>query len=204
MIGDPLYTVPILVSEDQLSALNLDKLSLCYEIHGESDQWFNLVTDDCASVNTRYVALTERLNVMDSIGVRAADDAGRCVNIGVDVNECAATVNGAPLSIMGRYSSEGVNVRRYRNRVRISVPNCADLTLVMWVICERRTLESPGEPGINVTGDMIKFVVMRGLNFGHRQSHGLLGNKNYTTLINDIIKLSFFFSNGASKVQFLM
>ena len=46
VIGDPLYTVPILVSNEQLSSLNLDSLSLCYEIHGDSGQWFNLVTDE--------------------------------------------------------------------------------------------------------------------------------------------------------------
>ena len=72
-----------------------------------------------------------RVNGMDSIGLRAVDNAGHCVNIGVDVNECAATMYGAPLPIMGRYSSQGVNVRRCRNRVRISVPNSAEITLVM-------------------------------------------------------------------------
>ena len=182
VIGDPLYTVPILVSDEQLQNLNLDKLSLCYEIHGESRQWFNLVTDMCASVNTRYISLSERLNVMNSIGVRAVDNDGQCVNIGVDVNECAATVNGVSLTSMGRYSAGGVTVRRYRNRVRISVPNCAELTLVMWVICERRTLENPDQPGTDITADMIKFVVMRGLNFGHRRAHGLLGNFHFAPI----------------------
>ena len=81
-----------------------------------------------------------RVNGMDSIGVRAVDNIGHCVNIGVDMNECAATVNGAPLPIMGRYSSQGVIARSYKNRVRISFPNCAEITLVMWVICEQRIL----------------------------------------------------------------
>lgn len=164
--------MPILVSDEQLRALNVDKLSLCYEVHGESGQWFNLVTDECASVNTRYSSLSPRLNIMDQIGVRAVDDSNKCINISVDVNQCDATVDGVSLM---RYSANGVNVRRYSNRVRISVPNCAELTLVMWVICERRTLDNPDIPGTQLTGDMIKFVVMRGLNFGHRQAHGLLG-----------------------------
>ena len=176
VIGNTLYTVPILVSEEQLQNLQVDKLSLCYEVLGDSGQWFNLVTDECASVNTHYVALSESLNVMNSIGVRAVDNDNRCVNIGVDVNECAAIVNGANLNSMGRYSAAGVNVRRYRNRVRISVPNCAERTLVMWQICERRTFDDPGQPGADITADIIKFVVMRGHNFGHRKAHGLLGN----------------------------
>ena len=57
--------------------------------------------------------------------------------------------------------------------MRISVPNCNDLTLVMWVFCEINLPRQPGE--------MIKFVVTRGLNFGVREAHGhgLLG-KNTT------------------------
>ena len=171
IIGKPLYTVPILVSEKQLQNLQVDKISLCYEVHGDSGHWFNLVTDECVSVNTHYIALSERLNVINSIGVRAMDNDNQCVYIGVDVNECAATVNGANLNSMGRYSAAGVNVRWYKNRVRISVPNCAELTLVMWVICERRTFD-----GMDITADIMKFVVLRGLNFGHRRAHGLLGN----------------------------
>ena len=173
VIGDPLFTVPILVPDDrQLAALNVDRLSLCYEIHGEAGSWFNLVTDECTSVNAQYVSLTPRLNVIDQVGVRAVDDNSQCVNIRVNVDQCSAQVNNIPTI---RYSSGGINVRRYSNRVRISVPNCAELTLVMWVICENRTLDNPDQPGTTITANMIKFVVMRGLNFGHRQSHGLLG-----------------------------
>ena len=106
--------------------------------------------------------------------MRAVDDNKMCRNIQVDVNECAASIDGVPLAAGARYSSGGISVRRYSNRVRISVPNCNELMLVMWVICETRTLEDPFGAG-EVTGDMIKFVVMRGLNFGHRMAHGLLG-----------------------------
>ena len=108
--------------------------------------------------------------------MRAVENNDRCVYIGVDVNECAAIVDGANLNSMGRYSAAGVNVRRYRNRVCISVPDCAELTLVMWVISEQRTIDDPRQPGTDITADIIKFVVMRGLNFGHRREHGLLDN----------------------------
>ena len=138
--------------------------------------WGDTGQDECASVNSRYISLSESLNVIHNIGVRATDNAGQCVNIGVDVNECAATVNGEPLPIIGRYWSGGISVRRYADCVRISVPNCAELTLIMWVFCEQCTLHNPDMPGTDIIGDMIKFVVMRGLNFGHRQAHGLLGN----------------------------
>ena len=164
-----------MVSEEQLAAINQTRLSLCYEIHGESGSWFNLVTDECATVNAQYVSLSESLNVIDEVGVRAVNSENECVNIRVNVDECSAEVNDVALDLNQRYSSAGISVRRYSNRVRISVPNCNELTLVMWVICETRTLDNPDDPGTELTGDMIKFVVMRGLNFGHRAAHGLLG-----------------------------
>ena len=179
VIGDPLFTVPISVSSEQLQALNLPSLSLCYEIHGQSGLWFNLVTDECASVNAQYISLTPNLNIIDEIGVRAIDDSNRCVNIRVNVNGCTAEVNGVAIDLMQRYMVNGISVRRYGNRVRISVPNCDELTLVMWAICEMRALINPDVPGTEISANMIKFVVMRGLNFGHREAHGLLGKNNY-------------------------
>ncbi len=167
-------TVPILVQDSVLQMLNATRLSLCYEIHGQADAIFNLVTDECATVNAHYHDLTSYLNVIDQIGVRAVDNNGMCRNIQVDVNGCAASIDGVPLATGAKYSSGGIGVRTYSNRVRISVPNCAELMLVMWVICENRDLEDPFGNGM-VNGDMIKFVVMRGLNFGHRMAHGLLG-----------------------------
>ena len=130
------------------------------------------MTDKCATVNAHYTDLTSYLNVIDQIGVRAVDDNDRCRNIKVDVEGCTTSIDGNPLSTGHRYSSGGISVRKYSNRVRISVPNCNELLLVMWMICETRTLEYSFN---EVTGDMIKFVVMRGLNFGHRLAHGLLG-----------------------------
>ena len=163
------------MSNEQLVALgNLSKLSLCFKVDGRADQWFNLVTDECTTVNAHYGELNQDLNAIDKIGMRVVDSAGQCVNIRVDVDQCMTEVNGAQLE--GRYSANTVSVRRYRNRVRISVPNCNDLTLVMWVFCETRTLDDP-YGGSEVTGDMIKFVVMRGLNFGNRVAHGLLGKE---------------------------
>ena len=167
-------TVPLLVNDDDLEVLNTTEVSLCYEIHGAADQFFNLVTDECASVNARYHDITSYLNVINQIGVRATDDENECKNILVDVDGCRASVNGMELNGQ-MYSSNGISVRSYANRVRISVPNCNELSLIMWVFCETRTLDDPDAPGGSITGEMIKFVVMRGLNFGHRQAHGLIG-----------------------------
>lgn len=167
--------MPILLSDEQLQALKIDRLSLCYEIHGQPGKWFNFVTDECASINAHYNSVTKYLNVINKISVRAVNNNDQCVNITVDVDQCAVAVDNANLTVMAQYSFGGIFVKRYRNRVRISVPNCAEITLVMWVTCEQQQLVDPHDAESILTLHMIKFVVMRGLNFGHRKAHGLLG-----------------------------
>ena len=164
VIGDPLLTVPIHVPNSRF-----DQISLCYEIHGQQNEYFNFITDECASVNAHYGQATENLNVVDEIAIRAVDNLNECRNIFVKLEDkCTVQIDEAPFTGFS-YSNQGVSVRRFRNRVRVSVPNCEELTLVMWIFCETRALE-----GTDDVAD-IKFVVMRGLNFGHRNAHGLIG-----------------------------
>ena len=47
--------------------------------------------------------------------------------------------------------------------MRVSVPNCESVQLVMWIVCE----EVRGE-------EMLKFTITRGVNL-RPTSHGLLG-----------------------------
>ena len=181
IIGDPLFTVPILVDESQLAAIGVDSLQLCYEIHGEASQWFNLVTDKCASVNALYSSRTPNLNVITKVGVKAVDRNDGCVRILVDIDQCSASVNNISLEM---YSMNEVSMKKYSNRVRISVPNCNDLTLVMWVICQQHIMQDPDDPGTDIDVRLLKFVVMRGLNFQHREAHGLLGKFGLTLKLN--------------------
>ena len=179
IIGDPLFSVPISVPINQLQLLNVSKFFLCYEVYGESEQWFNLVTDECVTINAHYTAVNEGINVINEIGVRAVDDKSQCVNIHVYINqtECTADINGNNLRLKQKYSSGGVTVKRYTSRVRVSVPNCADITLVMWILCKQIfVLDDPNMPGSQSREpSMLKFVIMRGLNIGHEIVHGLLG-----------------------------
>jgi hypothetical protein len=173
--GDPVLTVPILVPEEQLRGIRADRLSLCYEVHGEKNRWFNLVSDECTTVNALYVALTERLNIIDEIAIKTVDNQNQCIDISVSIeNSCRAVVNGVNVN---RYSMGGVSVRTYTNRVRISVPNCHDVTLVMWVLCEEQNFFVEGDSGAftTVARKNIKYLVKRGLNYGNVLSHGLIG-----------------------------
>ena len=153
--------------------------SLCYEVHGEENAYFNLISDECTSVNGYYQRAVAppsnlNLNVITQIGVRARG-TNTCWNIQVDLDTCSATVNGAPPPSGGSF--DGITVRSYptSSRVRISVPNCADSMLVMWVFCRDGQVEDPITMEF-IDIRFIRLVVRRGLNL-NEQSHGLIGTK---------------------------
>ena len=172
VIGDPLLTVPLLVSN--LDNLGLDQnLSLCYEVHGQSDKYFNLVSDICTSVSAHYIGVSS-FNVIDEIGVRAVDNSRNCRDILISKESGGTvTVDGEAVT---RFSEGGISVRKYQHHVRIAVPNCAHVDLVMWIICQNRTLTDYNDQGdkISVGVIMMKFVIARGFNL-QQSSHGIIG-----------------------------
>ena len=161
--GEPLMTVPLNVR----NRTGVEVLSLCYQVNGAAGKYFNLVSDRCVSVNAHYAAVeSSRRFIIDSIAIRAVDNLGQCKNISVGVQECRATVNNVQVPF--RYSSGGISIRVYPSRrVRISVPNCADVNLVMWVHCLNAIIDS-------LPVQMIRFVIARGFNLDET-SHGILG-----------------------------
>lgn len=173
IVGDPLFTVPLY--DNQGSTPVLEKASgskppaLCFEIHGASNKAFNLISDRCTSVNALYAPMNvpENGNIIKSVGIRAVDSMDQCVDITVGLeNGCIPTVspNQSSAVEMTRYTLHGVSVSKHQNnRVRVSVPNCENLQLVMWVVCEQVNSQ-----------EMIKFVITRGVNL-RPTSHGLLG-----------------------------
>ena len=187
LTGDPLMTVPIWTDPNVEPGDEIE--SLCYEVHGENDAYFNLISDECTSVNAYYqeaVTPSENidLNVVTSIGVRAIGGGGnRCWNICVDLDTCSATLND---NLLIGNMFDDITVRPYpsSSRVRISVPNCADNMLVMWVFCRAGDVEDP------VTWEhfpikFIRFVVMRGFNLSPK-SHGLIGMQLVLKFLNSI------------------
>ena len=95
VVGDPLLTVPIPNIHEL--GIGIDNDLLCFEIHGERDSYFNLVTDECVSVNAHYCAATDYLNWIDSVSVRAVDNPGQCKNF-VNLQECSASVDNVTLT----------------------------------------------------------------------------------------------------------
>ena len=173
VIGDPLFTVPLYDTQGSTpileKATNSSPPALCFEVHGVSNRVFNLVSDRCTTINALFAPMNipENGNIIHLVGVRSIDRTGQCVDITVGLdNGCIPQVSTNHSSAVEteRYSSEGVSVSTHQgNRARVSVPNCENLQLVMWVVCEM------------VNGqEMIKFVITRGINL-RPTSHGLLG-----------------------------
>ena len=148
-----------------------EHVSLCFEVHGEANETFNFVSDECVSVNAHYTRVRSHvdINVIDSIGIQVVDKASQCHNISADLNGCRAFVDGVEIAMS--YRMGGISVHKYSTRVRIAVPNCEDDDLVMWVFCRTGTFESG-----NMTFDasMIHYVISRGLNLAET-FHGILG-----------------------------
>lgn len=165
IVGDPLFQVPIYQANDSLG-----DISLCFEIHGQSNEVFNLISDTCISVNALYRPMhnPDDGNIIHSIGIRAVDNGGQCVNVTIDIdNQCLPLVESEEFSgITNYYEVDGIVISKHNTRVRVLVPNCENVQLVMWVECQ---LEQAQE--------MILFSVTRGLNL-HPTSHGLLGERS--------------------------
>ena len=109
--------------------------------------------------------IPENGNIIDAIGIRAVNNLGWCVDVRVSLaGNCTPVVSeGNRTFSTSRYRSGSVLVSKYRDRVRVSVPNCDSVQLVMWVECE----EVRGQ-------NMVKFIISRGVNL-RPTSHGLLG-----------------------------
>lgn len=152
VIADPQFAVTLPDSEGY---------SLCYEVHGEANQHFNLISDTCVSANAYYTAMPadSSRNRMSSIGIYASSDGPEgCVDIEVQHESCTAIVNGRQVN--GSVSISLVRVNQVRaNRWRVFVPNCERPGIVMWVTC---------------MSNRLRFDVSRGSNL-RPTSHGLLG-----------------------------
>ena len=156
VIGDPVFTVPL-----------KDGSVLCYDIRGQPGSFLNLISDKCTSVNADYetMDIPENGNIMRAVGIRAVSQSGACHNIEVRINgTLTTTVDDTEIS--GVFVSGGVRVRAYSDRVRVSVPNCELVDLVLWVTRDVTNGQA-----------MLRFQVSRGYNLSPT-SHGLIGKKN--------------------------
>ncbi len=174
--GDPMYIVPLYTPSEQ----EPHTYSLCYEIHGYPDQTYNFISDECTEVYGHYYETTDpdpdvqrAFHGVDRIDVRAVNNLQQCVSISVvlENNTCSTSVGESSLS--GMYSEYGVSVRQAASsRTRISVPNCVDNSIIMYVMCNDLGTAAP----------YLELKVIRGLDL-KESSHGIIGKLRTINII---------------------
>ena len=173
-IGDPLFKVPIHLDQALIN-MNpaLAEACLCYEVHGRDNSTFNLLSDRCTSVNAQYTSMVNPVagNIISAVGVTAIDRDGACHEIEANIDpQCSVAVDGNRLDIGETFSNAGITVIRYQGRVKIAVPNCGRVELVLWFICKA------------VHNAVIsEFIIARGVTL-QPTSHGLVGKMITTKL----------------------
>lgn len=172
VFSNPVYTVPILNTTDGRHRSGTVGFPMCYEVQGQRDSYFNLISDCCTSVNAHYVAASDPIqNVIKVIGVVATDRGNETHYIKVEVNSkgfCEAQMDGQALVNNGT-EIMGVSVHHENKLVTISVPNCSppNEQLVMWVYCQILLIRSNPQT-------MIKYIINRSLQ-QRPTAHGLIG-----------------------------
>ena len=180
IIGDPLFTVPLnfpLTFSPAPSLITANDHHLCFEVHGERDAVFNLISDSCTSVNALFSGMAPPAtgNIINTVGIKAVDHVGNCVEIEISLrSQCMPVIHRSEHEVIdaSRYTLHGVSIRKHQQGVRVAVPNCENTPLVLWILCD----ETRGQ-------DMIKFVISRGVNL-RPTSHGILGNILLPVIVN--------------------
>ena len=163
---------------------------MCYEVQGQRDSYFNLISDCCTSVNAHYVAASDPAEtVIKVIGVVATDRGNETHYIKVEVNSkgfCEAQMDGQALVNNGT-EIMGVSVHHENKLVTISVPNCSppNEQLVMWVYCQILLIRSNLQT-------MIKYIINRSLQ-QRPTAHGLIG-ESYSGLYKVVMQIPLYYT----------
>ena len=135
--------------------------SLCYGMHGSADDFYNIISDTCTSVNVHFTQHPVRKNEnrISSIGIHAVtgDADTPCADIQIDLLNCTASIKN--IKIIGSKIIGKLRVKNISNGWRVFVPNCECPHTMIWITCE---------------DDMLRFDVSRGSDL-NSTSHGLLG-----------------------------
>ena len=164
ILNDPLYEVPVTHTPPGMDPTTT---SLCYQVHGESGSYYNLISDDCIQVNVLYGAMKnpEAGNFIKEIGILAHNTGNNCTEIKLRANRCVPMING--VSIDDSYNEDGITVDATERRsFEVTVPNCKPTQgddLMFKIACYRVNKQK-----------IIRFDVSRGGGI-KPGAHGLLG-----------------------------
>ena len=163
--GDPLFYAAIYPQpESPLGRL----VALCYQIHGDSNTYYNILTTPYTSVNGFWSGITESLNLLTKIGVQA-----NCHSVIVELEGCAVTIDGETFAdnFETNLTTDGDFVEKDDSVIVIVLTN-GNHPLRLEIECKNRTL-STGEGDIEVF--MLQLRVTRARNDIDGTAHGFLG-----------------------------
>ena len=113
--GDPLFSIPL--PSEYITDLKLKYVQLCFEVHGQSGNHYNLISDKCTSVTALYSAgvVNAEMNVITKIGVRTQGTSGTCHFVKADLDNCSASLDGAYVNKSTTASVDGVRLSARRS-----------------------------------------------------------------------------------------
>ena len=120
--NDPLYEVPVTHTPP---GMNSTTTSLCFQVHGESGHYYNLISDDCIQVNVLYSAIKNSNdgNLIKEIGILAQNTDKNCTEIRFRANRCVPFIDQEVFN--ESYDESGIIIMKTRKRsYEITVPNC--------------------------------------------------------------------------------
>ena len=141
--GDPLFSIPL--PSEYITDPELKSVQLCFEVHGQSGNHYNLISDKCTSVSALYSAgvVNTEMNVIIKIGVRTQGTSGTWHSVKVDLDNCSASLDGTNMNKSSTASVDGVRLSARRSHIRVSVPNCeVSRSIALWVTCTTHRGES--------------------------------------------------------------
>ena len=170
-----LQTNDSIIADPQFSVSTSDNISeaLCYEVHGAVGKYFNLISDTCISVNALFTSMPSQGsgNRMSTIGVHAVqteepvilggNGGSKCVDIRIELQNCAAFVNGEPLPDEGAFGQ--VQFQKNYHQWILKMYNCDKEKVEMIITCQT---------------DMLRLDVMRNTRV-NATAHGLMGKLPY-------------------------
>ena len=177
-VGDDMVFSVVLDISPAEVGVREQTVSLCYQVHGEENNFYNLVSDDCVSVNAHVTQPIPEVNshVIDKIGVRAIGTNGSCYEILIARENCAVSVNGDPIAINTLFEEEGIRIfndrRIFRepNVIQVSVPNCGRVLVdMMNVTCTEYRIHGSEEES-----EVLEFTTTRGIS-SIEAAQGLVG-----------------------------
>ena len=120
--NDPLYEVPVTHTPPGMDPTTT---SLCYQVHGKSGSYYNLISDDCIQVNVlnkRFKNSNDE-NFIKEIGILAQDSEDNCVQIKLRANACSLVIGGTAFNESYNVN-ETIIIKSGKQSFEITLPNC--------------------------------------------------------------------------------